>query len=52
MKPILLVLTLTLGGRATPTTGEGEEDPYFVSGQPLSFAVKNALLPGTTAICL
>jgi len=25
---------------------------YFVSGQPLSFAVKNALSPGTTAISL
>jgi hypothetical protein len=25
---------------------------HFVSGQPLSLAVKNALSPGTTAICL
>jgi glutathione S-transferase len=25
---------------------------YFVSGQPLSFGVKNALSPGTTASCL
>jgi hypothetical protein len=27
-------------------------DNHFVSGQPLSFAVKNALSPGTTASCL
>jgi hypothetical protein len=26
--------------------------PYFTSGQPLSFAVGNALSPGTTASCL
>ena len=25
---------------------------YFVSGQPLSLAVKKALSPGTTASCL
>ncbi|MET4601205.1 hypothetical protein ABIB90_000656 [Bradyrhizobium sp. JR4.1] len=25
---------------------------YFVSGQPLSLAVKNAFSPGTTASCL
>lgn len=25
---------------------------YFVSGQPLSFGVKNAVSPGTTASCL
>jgi hypothetical protein len=30
----------------------GKRNPYFVSGQPLSFAVKNALSPRTTAICL
>jgi hypothetical protein len=27
-------------------------DDYFVSGQPLSLAVKKALSPGTTASCL
>jgi hypothetical protein len=30
--------------RDSPTTEEGGRNPYFVSGQPLSFAVENALL--------
>lgn len=35
--------------------GAGDEKlwgHHFVSGQPLSFGVKNALSPGTTASCL
>ncbi len=32
--------------------GHRERRSYFVSGQPLSLAVKNALSPGMVASCL
>src|SRR5262249_54013297 len=41
-----------LGPRFARTRWLAMTASYFVSGQPLSFAVKKALSPGTTASCL
>jgi hypothetical protein len=38
--------------RADPLAPRNDDKCYFVSGQPLSLAVKNAWSPGTTASCL